>query len=149
MPVLRRQSEVFDVMLHSISSPAAEGRSPPPVRCSSSKPQLSALSCSLTRCLDVLLTVLQLQWHASVDETGELSVACIAPVSLSDGLIRGGHGQYSNGWGHLVIEFSCLLFLGSILHSSFEGAGRAKSNAGLTKTTLEALHGSGWIPLRG
>jgi hypothetical protein len=65
----------------------------------------------------------------SVDEAGGLSVGCIAPVSLSDGLIRGGHGQYSNGWGRRVTQFSCLGFLGSILHSSFEGAGRAKCKA--------------------
>jgi hypothetical protein len=86
-------------------------------------------------------------WHKSwhVSEV----VACIAPVSLSDGLIRGGHGQYSNGWGRRVTQFSCLGFLGSILQSSFEGAGRAKCKAGLSKMRLDLLHHSVAVSVRG
>jgi hypothetical protein len=51
---------------------------------------------------------------------------------VTDYFVLAHHGEYFNSWGHPVIEFSCGGFLTPILHSSFEGAGRAKSNAGLT-----------------
>jgi hypothetical protein len=178
-------------MLQSISSPRAEGASPPSPRCSDAKKR------SYTRNPAVTSTILQLQigsfsYTRSPKPSSEECKSCTyqqasKPSSeecksctyqqaskpcicrdqlqltrssclpeycwrlplLSDGLIRGGHGQYSNGWGRRVTQFSCLGFLGSILHSSFEGAGRAKCKAGLSKMRLAHFDGSGRLPPRG
>jgi hypothetical protein len=53
--ILRRQSEVFDVQLHSVSPPRGEAASPPSPRCTKLKKavtlgalQFTALSCSYT-----------------------------------------------------------------------------------------------------
>ena len=51
--------------------------------------------------------------------------------------------------GQLLIQFTFLRFSRSILHSSFEGAGRAKCKAGLSKMRLAHFDGSGRLPPRG
>jgi hypothetical protein len=59
--ILRRQSEVFDVQLHSISSPRGEAASTPlPRRTKLKKSSYTELSCSYMVCPAVTWSVLQL-----------------------------------------------------------------------------------------
>jgi hypothetical protein len=120
---------VFDVMLQSISSPRREAASPPHQDVPNSQNADT-------------LRDLQIHFGTCRYTSGLADTLTYLGFSLTNGPLPGGHGQYSNGWGRRVTQFSCLGFLGSILHSSFLGADSVKRRVFLTQIASEVFHGA-------